>query len=146
MRAVRVDKLTIAALEATAEIHLAGKATDELPLLNRMFKDAETIRSQCVAVLDQLPTFPGINIDIVPCQSPIGGGTLPGATLPSYAVKVSGCSVDALVATLRSQTPAVQARVAHDALMFDLRTVPAADSAVLTSRLRSAIETVSASS
>ena len=146
MRAVRVDKLTIAALEATAEIHLAGGAIEELPLLNRMFKDADAIRAECVALLEQLPAFPGVNIDVVSCQSQVGGGALPGAVLPSYAVKVSGCAADALVAVLRHQAPAVQARVAQDSLLFDLRTVLASDFEPLVMQLRSALETVSARS
>jgi L-seryl-tRNA(Ser) seleniumtransferase len=145
MRAVRVDKLTIAGMEATAEIHLAGNAINELPLLNRMFQDAEAIRGECDKLVHQLPVLPGIDIEIVPCQSQIGGGAVPGASLPSYAVKVSGCSLDALQAILRGQPTAVQARVVQNALMFDLRTVLADDFAHLASLLRSALESLSVS-
>ncbi len=143
MRAVRVDKLTIAALEATTEIHLAGNSVDEIPLLRMMFKSADDIRSACVALCDQLADIEGPEVRVIECESPIGGGSIPGASLPSFGIEISGRGVDRLAASLRMSAPAVQSRVAQDCLVLDLRAVSELELAPLAARLRSELATFS---
>lgn len=121
MRAMRVDKLTLAALEATTEIHLAGDALTELPALNMISTKADTIRQRCESVLKQIEhTAP---ISLVHCESQIGGGSIPGSSLPSYALKITGHSPHHLAHHLRDGEVAIQARVSDEAVVIDLRTV-----------------------
>lgn len=121
MRAMRVDKLTLAALEATAEIHLAGTAVLEIPTLTMIATDADTVRQRCeriVAGIDRPQC-----IQIVPCQSQVGGGSVPGSLIASYGLQISVPHIDRLAHRLRRGRTAVQGRVSDDRLLLDLRTV-----------------------
>jgi len=60
-------------------------------------------------------------------ESTVGGGSLPGQTLPSWAVVITGVRADALLATLRSGVPAVIGRIRDDAVVLDVRTVEPSD-------------------
>ncbi len=142
MRAVRVDKLTLAAIEATTEIHLAGNAVDEIPLLRMLFRDAADIQASCVWVRDQLSDITGARIGVVPCESQIGGGAVPGASLSSYAVRIAECGIEDIAALLRVGSPAVQSRLSQDSLVLDLRTVAENDLPLLVARLRAALATI----
>lgn len=121
MRALRVDKLTLAGLEATAEIHLAGNGLAEIPVLQMLAAGADQIRTRCETVRARLgePT----DVSIVECQSQVGGGSVPGAEIASYGLKIASPHADRLAETLRTGSPAVQGRVTEDSLMLDLRTV-----------------------
>ncbi len=143
MRAVRVDKLTLAALEATAEIHLAGNAVEELPLQRMMFRDPADIRADCLAVCERLAGFQAAKVCVVDCESQIGGGAIPGAALASHGVKISGVKIDELSLRLRTGQPAIQSRVAQDSLVLDLRTVAPQELQPLVSRLRQVLATFS---
>lgn len=143
MRAVRVDKLTLAALEATTEIHLAGHAKDEIPLLQMMFEQADEIRGRCEQLVSRLNAVGRYRLDVVSCQSQVGGGSIPGTSLPSFGVRVSGDSIDRIATELRCGEPAVQSRVSQDAVLLDLRTVPAEEMDRMTARLASALQKVS---
>ncbi len=123
MRAMRVDKVTLAALEATTEIHLAGNAMSEIPLLRMLSVSADQIRQRCRAVLEKLPSVHGVNIEIVNTDSQVGGGSVPGVNIASHAIRITGTSTDELARKLRLGTPAVQSRVTEDGLLLDLRSV-----------------------
>ncbi|NND97114.1 MAG: L-seryl-tRNA(Sec) selenium transferase [Pirellulaceae bacterium] len=142
MRAMRVDKMTLAALEATAEIHLEGKAGEELPLMKMLCKESDTVADSCRQIVRQLGSFAGVEVDVVESESQVGGGSVPGVGIPSAAIKISGCKVDQLATTLRSGRPAVQARVADDSLWLDLRTVADDELQLLATRLADALARV----
>jgi L-seryl-tRNA(Ser) seleniumtransferase len=138
MRALRVDKLTLAALEATTEIHLSGDALVELPILKMLATDAEEIESRCRFVQDRIGDR--CEVEIVACQSQVGGGSAPGVTIASYALKIGGLHADRLAKWLRNGSPAVQARVSDDCLLLDLRTVFENEIETLTNCLCEAIQ------
>ena len=121
MRAMRVDKLTLAALEATTEVHLAGNALTELPTLRMITTTAETIHQRCQSLLMQIDQPAAMSV--VPCESQVGGGSIPGSSLPSYALKISAHAPHHFAQHLRNGAFSIQARVSDEAVIIDLRTV-----------------------
>jgi L-seryl-tRNA(Ser) seleniumtransferase len=125
MRALRPDKLTLAGLEATLRLYVAGLAWSEVPILRRIARPAEDVRAVCERVAACL-TMGGM--EIVPTLSEIGGGSLPGHTLPSFALAIAapvGQSVDDLARSLRKAVVPVYGRIAQGRLLLDLRAVDA---------------------
>lgn len=135
MRALRADKVTLAALEATTEIHLSGNAFRQLPVLQMLSRAAEDVRSNCTSVVEQLSSAARRRVTVVDCQSQLGGGTLPGQVLPSFAIAIGGPHLQPLARALRLGTPAIQGRIKDDRLLLDLRTVPDAELKVLAERI-----------
>ena len=134
---MRLDKLTLAALEATLEIHLEGSTGRELPMMQMLHCDPEQIRTRCEQIAEMInPTAP---CKVVPCESQLGGGSMPGQTLSSYAVQIRPKSVHRLSRQLRTGSPAVQARIANDSILFDLRTVPDSQTEQLATAIKEAI-------
>lgn len=121
MRAMRVDKLTLAALEATTEIHLAGNALTELPTLRMITTPADTIRQRCDSLLKLIEKTD--SIEVISSEAHVGGGSIPGSSLPSYALKIDGYPPHHLAHHMRDGSVAIQTRVSEDAVIVDLRTV-----------------------
>jgi L-seryl-tRNA(Ser) seleniumtransferase len=121
MRAMRPDKLTLSALEATTEIHLAGNASSEIPILKMITDDPEQVRDRCDQLIQLIGS--GCQAEVIPSESQVGGGSVPGATIASYGVRISLPHVDQLARMLRAGDPAIQGRVSDDSLILDLRTV-----------------------
>ena len=122
-RALRVDKLTYAALEATLLAYLAG---DEgtIPAIAMLRMGAEEIRARCVVWAEALGSAE-VSAEVVPTRSLVGGGTTPGASLPSFAVALRDVrrSEGALAARLRGMEPGGVGRVSEGRVLLDLRTV-----------------------
>ena len=129
MRALRADKLILAAMEATTEIHLAGMSAEQIPFFQMLLQPAGAIRDRCEQILGAVkPNLPAeIQITIEKCDSQIGGGSMPGAEIASFALSVrsesSDYSVEAMANSLRAGSPAVHARVSEDRMLLDLRTI-----------------------
>jgi L-seryl-tRNA(Ser) seleniumtransferase len=121
-RAVRADKLCLAALTATLNHYLTGRALDEIPVWRMIARPLETIAAQAGAWAARLQES-GVRASVVEGQSTIGGGSLPGATLPTWLVAVSHTVPDALAAALRAHQPPVIARIGDGRLLLDPRTV-----------------------
>lgn len=138
MRAFRIDKLTLAALEATTEIHLAGDAFAEIPTLRMLAADASDIERRCSDLRRCVVDL--CDAQVAPCQSQVGGGSVPGSTLESYGLKITAGHADRLAKLLRAGWPAVQARVTDDCVLLDLRTVAAGELEPLSARLRDALQ------
>ena len=85
MRAMRVDKLTLAAFEATTEIHLAGDAFSELPTLQMIVDRCDEVRSRCERLRWPFRGF--VRSEIVACQSQVGGGSAPGARCGQFWIE-----------------------------------------------------------
>ena len=138
-RALRVDKLTYAALEATLHAYLAGRE-DEVPVLRMMRLPPEAVRVRCDAWVEALGSEK-VGAEVIPAQTAVGGGTTPGATLASFAVRlqVDGMSEAALARHLRGLEPPVVGRVSGGFVLLDLRTVPAEDDSELIAMLQTAL-------
>ena len=121
MRALRVDKLTLAALEATLIAYVRGTATTTLPVWAMISATADAVQSRAERIQGELATH-GLATDVQRSTSAIGGGSLPGEELPSWAIALPGDAA-VLQQRLRRATPPIIARIEHDRLLLDLRTV-----------------------
>ncbi|MFQ5596307.1 MAG: L-seryl-tRNA(Sec) selenium transferase [Anaerolineae bacterium] len=121
-RALRVDKTTLAGLQATLLSYVRGVATEEVPVWRMISASTEKLRERAHAWADHLGAV-GVVAEVVPVESTVGGGSLPGQTLPSYALAVVVDSPDSLSARLRASDPPVIARIENDQVLFDPRTV-----------------------
>jgi L-seryl-tRNA(Ser) seleniumtransferase len=131
-RALRVDKLTYAALEATLMAYVK-RDHDAIPALRmmRMPKDEIAIRAKAMA--DQLRSS-ALTLELLDGESVVGGGAAPSAALPTRLLAVTSkkLSADEIAARLRASTPPVIARVEEGRVLLDLRTVfPEQDSVLL---------------
>ena len=122
MRALRADKMTYAALEATLEEHAAGRAADSIPVVRMIALSADAIGRRAEALADRLSAA-GIQADVVEGFSTIGGGSAPGTQLPTRLVAIA-LPAARLESALRAQRPPVIARIENDRVLLDLRTVP----------------------
>jgi L-seryl-tRNA(Ser) seleniumtransferase len=124
-RALRVDKLTYAALEATLSSYVKGKATEEIPVLSMLAAPASAIRSRSQELLARLRDRAGPELSLVEGFSKVGGGAAPEEQIPTVliAVEVEGLSAQEVQDRLRSHEPPVIARIANDRVLLDLRTV-----------------------
>ena len=141
MRALRVDKLTIAALEATLIEHAKGQADRTVPVARMIAAPVEELAARAEALCARLSGAAGLRVAAEASEAAIGGGSTPGITLESRALVVAptGRSADDLAAALRANEPPVIGRIAGDALWLDLRTVlPEQDDAVAAALLRQA--------
>lgn len=137
-RAVRLDKLTLAALTATLVDYLDPEAAwDRIPTLRMIGADpavlAERARELAAALAARLPAM---RVDVQEAETAVGGGALPLEGLRSWVVTVTpadgaGVTTAGLERALRAGDPAVVARVQTDRLMFDLRTLTPEDAGVL---------------
>jgi L-seryl-tRNA(Ser) seleniumtransferase len=125
MRALRVDKMTYAALEATLTEYVTGRAAEAVPVQRMLSATAEEIRVRAEAIARQIGAREGWRIEIIAGASATGGGSAPGVELATHllAIDKSGASADALELQLRQSTPPVIARIERDRLVIDLRTV-----------------------
>ena len=132
-RALRADKLCLAALEATLTSYLEGTATDDLPTLQMLRAPAEEVRRSAGELAEMLSReVPGLEVDVAPSVARSGGGTLPLYEIPSFAVRLGGMEPEILAGRMRAADPPVVGRV-HDGLFWlDARTLlPGDDRAVV---------------
>jgi L-seryl-tRNA(Ser) seleniumtransferase len=122
MRALRADKMTYAALEATLEEYAAGRAHRTIPVARMIAMTASEIGSRADAVARALGES-GVVADVIDGMSTIGGGSAPGSQLQTRLVAVT-LPADRLEHALRSARRPVIARIDADRVVFDLRTVP----------------------
>jgi L-seryl-tRNA(Ser) seleniumtransferase len=126
-RALRIDKLTLAALEATLMQYIdEEKAKREIPALRMLLEEPEKIRERAKKIAAMLVRhIKNSEISVVEDVSFAGGGALPDETLKTYAVAIrpEGISVNRLEERLRLGSPPVVARIKEDALLLDARTV-----------------------
>ncbi|NJM09090.1 L-seryl-tRNA(Sec) selenium transferase [Candidatus Gracilibacteria bacterium] len=122
MRALRVDKTTIAGLTATLQSYRRGMALAEIPVWQMITAPADAVRARCERLAVRLMSA-GIVAEVSVCESAVGGGSLPGDTLASYALALAVDSPDALARRLRLGQPPVVARISEQRLLCDLRTV-----------------------
>jgi len=117
-RALRVDKTTIAGLEATLLAYVRGTAIEDIPVWRMIAARPEHVRERALRLAGRIP---GATVE--PCESAVGGGSLPGETLPSFALMLRSEHPDELARALRLSDPAVAGRIVAGQLALDMRTV-----------------------
>jgi L-seryl-tRNA(Ser) seleniumtransferase len=127
LRALRVGKLTIAALEATLARHLTGNAGD-IPALAALALPATAVRRKCVALaraVRKLAGDAGPRLDVVPTMAEVGGGAAPDSEVPSFGlrVRVNGWPETRVERALRENAPPILSRIRDGDLILDLRTM-----------------------
>jgi len=122
MRALRPDKLTIAALVATMTAYRDGTALDTLPVWRLIAETTVKLGRRARAVAARLDAA-GITAEAIETTSTVGGGSLPEETQPSRGVALSAASAARAVAALRRADPPVIARIIDDRVVLDLRSV-----------------------
>ena len=133
MRAVRVDKLVYAALEATLIDHICDRADKDVPVARMIAVDVDTLRGRAAEIVAGIGGASGITVTACKGRSAIGGGTTPGVTLPSITlqVDVTNSTPGETARRLRKASHPVVGRIERDRLLLDLRTVaPEEDVAV----------------
>jgi L-seryl-tRNA(Ser) seleniumtransferase len=140
MRALRVDKMTYAALEATLTEYAAGRAATTVPVQRMLTMTADEVRARAETLAAAIGTLTGWRAELVAGASAIGGGSAPGVELPTWLVAIANddLSPDALEERLRRLTPPVIARIEGDRVVLDLRTVLPAQDAHLAALLQRA--------
>jgi L-seryl-tRNA(Ser) seleniumtransferase len=140
-RAVRCDKLTLAALEATLALYRDPEAAvREIPTLRMIAADPVDLQARAEALVAALSAT-GVRAQTRRESSTVGGGALPGATLPTTVVAIDPGEdgADGLAKRLRNGSPAVVARVRDGLLLLDPRTVePAHDDTLASAVVRAA--------
>jgi L-seryl-tRNA(Ser) seleniumtransferase len=124
-RAMRPDKATLVGVGATLGLYRAGRAATEIPVWRMIAAPLDGLRARAERLAAAVGGRPA------EVRSTVGGGSLPGETLPSWGVTVVGRSAPRLLAALRRGSPSVVGRIESDALVLDLRTVdPSRDGAL----------------
>jgi L-seryl-tRNA(Ser) seleniumtransferase len=133
MRALRPDKLTLAALIATLELYRDGRAETELPVWRMIAARPTDLARRARAVALRLAAS-GVPADVVETRSTIGGGSLPEETQASHAVALgatAGAAAMSAAARLRRTRPAIVARIVDDRVALDLRAILPEDDELL---------------
>ena len=133
-RALRVDKLTYAALEATLLEHATGRAGRTVPIGRMIATTVDALTERARRIVHRLESHAALKATVQTGASVIGGGSTPGLTLATrvLALEMDGHSAAGLDSRLRAATPAVVGRIEDDRLLLDLRTVaPEQDDALL---------------
>ncbi len=141
MRALRPDKLTIAALVATVATYRDGTALETLPVW-RMIAETQAGLARRTKALAARLAAAGIEAGVVETTSTVGGGSLPEETQPSRGVALSAASAARAVGALRKADPPVIARIIDDRVVLDLRSVLPEQDEVLVSSVIAALRPV----
>lgn len=116
-RAIRSDKLCLAALYATLEHYRRGEALEKIPVWHMIGLPLDSIRARAET------WRAAVGGEVIQSESTVGGGSLPGETLPTWALSPAVAQPTLAAARLRQHTPPVIARIAQDRLLLDPRTV-----------------------
>lgn len=127
MRAMRVDKMTLAALAATLRAYRNPEsAQQEIPILRMLSMPIENLHLRADKIAKQISHLPSVGTcDIVEDQAMLGGGSLPTQKIPTWCIAIStpDQSINSLANRLRQSNPSVIGRVQKDRLFIDMRTV-----------------------
>ena len=135
MRAIRPDKLTLAALGATLVHYLRGEAEREVPVWRMIEAASAELEARARSLAAQL------GATAVETRSAIGGGSLPGQTQPSWAVALDSPAPDRLAAALRHADPPVIGRIEDNRLLLELRAILPEQDALLAVAIQDALTT-----
>ncbi|MBM4194893.1 MAG: L-seryl-tRNA(Sec) selenium transferase [Gemmatimonadetes bacterium] len=143
-RAVRVDKLTLAALAATlAAYRDPSRARQEVPVLRVLTATADSVREQAAALVAACEAR-GVRCEMVPSEATVGGGAFPTARIPSSAVRLPGNAVQ-VEAALRTGDVPVIGRITGGAVFLDVRTIAADELVTVAEAVARAVRSAGAS-
>jgi L-seryl-tRNA(Ser) seleniumtransferase len=135
-RALRIDKLRLAALEASLQSYQRAVETEELPVMQMLSLSREDVRSRAKRVFEQISNQDSrLKVCLLESDSALGGGAGPTANLPTTAISLTHdeLSADDIERRLRASKPPIVARIFENQVMLDLRTVfPDEESALIT--------------
>lgn len=134
-RAIRIDKLSIAALTATILHYLRNEAIEQIPIWKMISQSESDVRRRASILQSEIPNCSSI----VEGESTIGGGSLPGETLPTWLVAIDG-NAEKLSSLLRKSDPPIVTRIENGKVVIDLRTVTDAEEPILKKCLVSALK------
>ncbi|ABC80188.1 L-seryl-tRNA(Sec) selenium transferase [Anaeromyxobacter dehalogenans] len=137
MRALRVDKVTLAALSATLAHYERGEALEQVPVWRAIAAAPEALEARARGWLAALGPA-GAGCAVRPSRSAVGGGSLPEVTLPTSVLSLPGAP-DALAARLRRADPPVIGRIEEDRVVLDARTVMPGEDEALIAAVRTAL-------
>ncbi|TPE47562.1 L-seryl-tRNA(Sec) selenium transferase [Amaricoccus solimangrovi] len=122
-RALRLDKIRLAALEATLRLYRdPDRLTGRLPTARAMARPEPEIRALAESLAPRVAAcLPDVTVEVTGCASQIGSGALPVETLPSAGLRLSGPAPEKLAAAFRALPRPILGRVAGGALILDLR-------------------------
>lgn len=126
LRALRIDKLTLTALELTLRQYLSfQEASEQIPTLKMITESPESLKERAETLHALLNKKENIEYEIVQTESQIGGGSMPGVNLPSYAIAVNTphITADKLEQKLRTNTVPIITRIIKNRIFLDLRTI-----------------------
>jgi L-seryl-tRNA(Ser) seleniumtransferase len=142
-RAFRIDKLTLAALSATLDAYVRGEAEHELPTLSLLAASLRDLLSRAQAIWDTVDCKLQnekckLQIEVGVDEAPVGGGSVPGAALPTAVLRLThaGKTADELSRQLRLGNPPVFGRIHENVVLLDLRSVVPADDGRIAAVLR----------
>jgi len=125
-RALRLDKMTLAALEGTLRLYRdPAAAVKSIPTLARITEPEQSVKKRAQRLSRLLRKAPGVAARVVPAKSKVGGGALPLQEIPSFAVELSvpGLSANQVEEAMRAFDTPVIGRIEEDRFLLDLRTV-----------------------
>lgn len=140
-RALRVDKITLAALEGTLRIYLdEDKAVERIPTLRMIAMPADTVEVKARELSEKLKSVikvQSLEISVVPSKARTGGGSLPEVDIPSWAVSIKHQNLPPQVIEefLRLSDPPIIARIEEDRLIIDARTLQEGDDDIIATAL-----------
>lgn len=126
LRAFRIDKLTLSALELTLRQYLSPeKAIEQIPTLGMIAQTKEALRKKAELFYHMLEKKSALYYEILDTESQIGGGTMPGISLPSYALAIAAENMTAgeLECKMRKHSTPVIGRIFREKVLLDVRTM-----------------------
>jgi L-seryl-tRNA(Ser) seleniumtransferase len=141
-RALRLDKMTLAALDWTLAAMLAGDADEKIPLLRQLLVSSEVLEARAHELANRLQAVagPAAKVEVVADRTPLGGGTLPGFELDGWVVALrSDHAAERIAERLRQHPTPVLVRVRDAAVLFDPRTLVDGDVESISAALPAAL-------
>jgi L-seryl-tRNA(Ser) seleniumtransferase len=135
MRALRPDKLTLAALEATLALYRDNRWA-EIPTLAALATPVDALEDRARVLATAIGDVAGLTVALVACTATVGGGAMPTSAIVSRAVALGGRAPDAIDTALRTGTTPVIGRIEGDKVLLDVRTIGDGDIAVVAAAVR----------
>jgi L-seryl-tRNA(Ser) seleniumtransferase len=132
VRALRVDKVTLALLGATLRLYADPQSREQIPFFRMLGQSEEKLRTRASRIASASAAA-----TVVETEGRVGGGSLPHARVPSIAVAIACAQPDELAARLRKATPPIVARIEQGRVLLDVRTVQSDQDVAVTAALAS---------